>query len=359
MELHEIIAPLIAWYREVERPLPWRADRSPYHVWLSEIMLQQTRIEAVIPYYHRFLEAFPEISDLAMADDDHLLKLWEGLGYYSRARNLKKAAAAVVENYGGQLPDTAEQLKKLPGIGDYTAGAIASIAFGQPEPAIDGNVLRVYTRLTACGEDIAQTSTKKMVGDALREIYPSGDDAACLTQGLMELGQQICIPKGVPHCENCPLADLCRAHKEGSEQDFPVISPKAPRTILPRTVFILRREGKYALQRRPEGGLLAGLWEFPALDGVLDKAAAISWLAGQGLAPGELTAAPPARHIFTHREWEMCGWAADVSGEGPVDWMWATPEELNERYAIASAYRVYRSFVEKTEPQFPEKGRLS
>ena len=217
---------IIRWYKTARRNLPWRANATPYHVWLSETMLQQTRIETVIPYYERFLAQLPTIESLAAVDDEKLMKLWEGLGYYSRARNLKKAAQTVVASYDGVLPKTAQELQKLPGIGEYTAGAIASIAFGQPEPAVDGNVLRVIMRLTACDEDIAQPKVKKEVTQLLREIYPSGKDASNLTQGIMELGEVICIPNGEPKCAVCPLNSICCAHLNKETERYPVRSEK-------------------------------------------------------------------------------------------------------------------------------------
>lgn len=224
--------PLIArWYACARRDLPWRRTREPYHIWLSEIMLQQTRIEAVIPYYHRFLSRFPDIRALAQAEDAQLVKLWEGLGYYSRARYLKKAAVLIMERYGGELPRQAAELKKLPGIGDYTAGAISSIAFGEPEPAVDGNVLRVITRVLACGEDIRLAGTRSRITELLRRCYPAGEDAALLTEGIMELGETVCIPNGEARCRECPLQAHCLAHKNGIEAQFPVKSPMKKRRV--------------------------------------------------------------------------------------------------------------------------------
>ena len=215
--LPDAVSLIPEWYSAGRRLLPWRQDPTPYHTWIAEIMLQQTRIEAVIPYYERFLRELPDVSALAAVPEDRLLKLWEGLGYYSRARNLKKAALLLMEHYGGELPASAAELRKLPGIGDYTAGSIASISFGLPEPAVDGNVLRVMTRLLACADDIAAPATKRAVTELLRAHYPSGDDAALLTEGIMELGETVCLPNGSPLCERCPLRGLCLAHQEGKE----------------------------------------------------------------------------------------------------------------------------------------------
>ena len=220
--LPEAIARLLAWYSASRRLLPWRQDPTPYHTWIAEIMLQQTRIEAVIPYYERFLRELPDVSALAAVSEDRLLKLWEGLGYYSRARNLKKAALLLMERYDGELPASAVELRKLPGIGDYTAGSIASISFGLPEPAVDGNVLRVMTRVLACGDDIAAPATRRAVTELLRAHYPSGDSAALLTEGIMELGETVCLPNGIPGS-----ASLTGREKSSPTRSRPQKSPGA------------------------------------------------------------------------------------------------------------------------------------
>ena len=331
---------LVSWCEAVRRPLPWRLDPAPYHVWVSEIMLQQTRIEAVIPYYARFLAALPDIPALAAAEEDRLLKLWEGLGYYSRARNLKKAAQRVTAEYGGVLPREAAALKTLPGIGDYTAGAIASIAYGEPEPAVDGNVLRVLTRLLARADDIMQPKTRAQLAALLRENYPRGRDAGLLTEGIMELGETLCVPNGAPKCAACPLRGLCRAEALGETERFPVKAPPKPRRIEPRTVLLLRCGGRYAVRKREEPGLLAGLWEFPSLAGQLDAeavSAAVRALGGTvlGCAPcGE------ARHAFTHVEWHMRGFALTLEDELP-GLVWKTPEEIRRDCPFPTALRAY------------------
>ena len=337
-------ARLIPWYRAVRRPLPWRDEPTPYRVWISEIMLQQTRIEAVIPYYTRFLQELPDTAALAAVSEDRLLKLWEGLGYYSRARNLKKAAERIVTEYGGELPRTAAALRSLPGIGDYTAGAIASIACGEPEPAVDGNVLRVVMRLTACGDDVLSQKTKSRVTEALRAVYPSGEEAALLTEGLMELGETLCLPNGEPKCADCPLRSLCRAHRAGKAGDFPVRSPKKERRAEDKTVLLLRCGGRYALRRRPETGLLAGLWEFPNLPGKLDAQAVRAALAAQGLAVGEIRPCGEAKHVFTHVEWHMTGYIADIFAESG-EYVWKTPEEIRAEHALPTAFKAYRQFT--------------
>lgn len=344
--LTSLVEPLLAWYESERRPLPWRDDVSPYHVWLSEIMLQQTRIEAVIPYYERFLSVYPTVAALAAADDEQLMKLWEGLGYYSRARNLKKAAVRIVEQHGGELPADYNALCALPGIGAYTAGAIASIAFGLPEPAVDGNVLRVMTRLTADTSDIMKESTKRAVTAALREVYPTEpSDAACMTQALMELGERVCLPNGEPRCDECPLGFACRARAKGLTGQIPVRSPKKPRRIEMRTVFILVSDGRIALVKRPPSGLLAGLWEFPCVAAPMDKAQAAAHLRACGVRVRKLEKTVDAIHIFTHIEWHMQGYIAKCDGlidewdSRPLTLV--TPDELKSSYALPSAYRAY------------------
>lgn len=332
---------IIAWYAASRRVLPWREEPTPYHVWISEIMLQQTRIEAAIPYYQRFLRELPTVEALAAVEEDRLLKLWEGLGYYSRARNLKKAAVQLMESYGGVLPAQASELKKLPGIGDYTAGAIASIAYGQPEPAVDGNVLRVLMRLLACGEDIMEQKTRTRSSQLLRENYPRGEDAALLTEGIMELGETVCIPNGEPRCESCPLRGQCRAFAAGSVSDYPVKSPPKGRRIEQRTVLLLHCGGKYAICRRKEQGLLAGLWEFPNVLGALTEQEVLSLVREQGAQPLSCAPCGEAKHIFSHVEWHMTGWHVDCGCEAAA-FLWKTAEEIRDEYSIPTAFRFYQ-----------------
>jgi A/G-specific adenine glycosylase len=309
-------------------------------------MLQQTRIEAVIPYYERFLAAYPTVADLAAADDEHLMKLWEGLGYYSRARNLKKAAKQIVEQHGGKLPASYEALRALPGIGAYTAGAVASIAFGLPEPAVDGNVLRVVTRLTADESDVMKESTKKGVTEALRAVYPTEPaEAAAMTQALMELGERVCIPGGVPKCAECPLGVFCLSRQQGLTDRIPVRAPKKPRRIEERPVFLLWQDGKIALVKRPDTGLLAGLWEFPSTAEHADEASAARHLTEQGAHLTALSRSVDATHIFSHIEWHMRGYLA-VLAHAPTHWegrpiVLVTPDELTRSYAVPTAYRAF------------------
>ncbi len=335
------ILPLIAeWYEKNSRPLPWREDPTPYHVWVSEIMLQQTRIEAVIPYYHRFLREFPTVEALAEAEDDRLMKLWEGLGYYSRARNLKKAARVIVSDYGGVFPHTAEELRRLPGVGDYTAGAIASIAFGEPEPAVDGNVLRVLSRITASDCDIALEKTKRDARDSLRAVYPSGREARLVTEGLMELGEAVCIPIGMPKCDICPVRVGCRAYLTDTVHLYPQKSPKKPRRTEALTVLLLRDGDRYAIRKREGKGLLMGMWEFPNLTGHLTEEEVLSAAEKMGFTPASVRPLGEAKHIFTHVEWHMTGW--EITGAfAETDMTLADAETVRREYAFPTALRYY------------------
>lgn len=338
--LASMVAPLSAWYRENRRSLPWRDSPTPYHVWLSEVMLQQTRIAAVIPYYHRFLAAFPTVEALAAADDGTLMKLWEGLGYYSRARNLKAAAVRIVEAHGGELPADYGALLSLPGIGEYTAGAIASIAFGLPEPAVDGNVLRVIMRLCNCHDDISLPDTKKRVTEALRAVYPTGDEAGILTQAIMELGENVCIPAGRPRCMDCPLSPLCLGLAANTVDELPRKAPKKPRRIEEKTVFLIRCGDRYAVRLRPRGGLLGGLWEFPSVEGALTPEAATEAVRAMGVDVLDCRDAGRAKHIFTHVEWHMTGYLVTCDTP-PRGMAFVTAEEIARQYAIPRAFSYF------------------
>ena len=336
-EIVKTALPRIAdWYARSRRALPWREEPTPYKIWISELMLQQTRIEAVLGYYRRCLEELPDPAALAAVDEGRLLKLWEGLGYYSRARNLKKAAQTVMRDFGGELPRTAAELKKLPGIGDYTAGAIASIACGEPEPAVDGNVLRVLSRLLASEADILAPATKKAMSALLRAQYPAGEAAALTTEGLMELGEVICVPNGAPRCESCPLRGLCRARGSGTVERYPVKAPPRPRRIEARTVLLLRCGGRWAIRQREKKGLLAGLWEFPSEAGALDEAAL------RRRFPQALSVRPcgEAKHVFTHMEWHMEGWLLELPEELP-GYVWETAAEIRAGRSFPTALRAY------------------
>ena len=331
--------PLLAWYRANARDLPWRRTEDPYRIWVSEIMLQQTRVAAVLGYYARFLAAFPSVEALANAPEDHLMKLWEGLGYYSRARNLQKAAKTVVDM--GGFPDTYEGLLKLPGIGDYTASAIVSAAFGRREAAVDGNVLRVVTRLTDCHDDILDPRTKKAVRQQVLSVMPEeAADIRVFNQATMELGATVCVPNGPPKCDACPARDFCLGRIRGTAESLPVKRAKKARKIEEKTVFLLLREDKVALRRRPDSGLLAGLWEFPNVEGSLLEETAPAQVAAWGLEPKQWKSKLTAKHIFTHVEWHMTGYTLEVAGVGPEAFAWVDADGL-EAHAVPSAFARY------------------
>lgn len=339
--LDAVCQAVIGWYRENRKAYPWRVEPSGYHVWLSEIMLQQTRIETVLPYYERFLTQWPTVEALSKATEEKLLKQWEGLGYYSRVRNLSKAAKTVMTEYGGELPHKAEQLKKLPGIGEYTAGAIASIAYGEPEPAVDGNVLRVMMRLAANKEDVLLPATRRIVTEALKKVYPSGEEAGLLTEGLMELGEQICLPNGAPKCEHCPAAGYCAALKQGNQTDYPTRTAPKERRREEKTVLRLKCGQRYALVRRPEKGLLAGMWAFYHVDGHLTEQEVVSLLHKKGISPLSVVKLKNHRHLFSHIEWQMIGYEIEVAEPSP-HFIWKTKEEIRHDTAMATAFRPYR-----------------
>ena len=330
---------LLPWYQKNKRDLPWRTDREPYHIWLSEIMLQQTRVEAVKGYYIRFLETLPSIKALADCDDELLHKLWEGLGYYSRVRNLKKAAQVIVEQYNGTFPDTYSDILALPGIGEYTAGAVCSIAFGQKTPAVDGNVLRVLSRLQNDLSPIDLPDTKKKVRAALEAVYPEA--AGDFTQALMELGATLCGPNWKPRCDECPCREICMGYQQGTAESLPVKSPKKGKRQELRTVFILSCSGKYALEKRPNKGLLAGLWQFPNISGHLNTEEALSVVQDMGLSVREIYREVSRKHIFTHIIWDMKGIYLEVA-EPVSGFQWFTEEEIAQQAALPTAFRLFR-----------------
>lgn len=329
---------LLPWYERNKRQLPWREDKDPYHIWVSEIMLQQTRVEAVKGYYARFLQAVPNVEALAQAPDELLHKLWEGLGYYSRVRNMKKAAAILVSSYGGAFPKTYEQVLKLPGIGAYTAGAILSICFDEPVPAVDGNVLRVVARLTDDHTPVDEPVFKKQVSEKLQKVYPQ--EAGAFTQALMELGATVCGPNRKPDCGACPCKAFCLGSKNGSAEALPVKSPKKGKKIEKRTVFLCSCDGKYALQKRPDSGLLAGLWQFPNQVGMPDTQGVLEMAQQMGLHPKELHRIVKKKHIFTHIRWDMQGVYLEVTEPCP-DYTWMTPEQIREQAALPTAFRQF------------------
>lgn len=334
--------PLVGWYRENARLLPWRENPTPYRVWISEVMLQQTRVEAVKPYYHRFLAALPDIPALAAVPEEQLMKLWEGLGYYSRARNLQKAARQMMAEYGGQMPADYDSLLKLSGFGEYTAGAVASIAFGIPVPAVDGNVLRVFSRLLASGSDIMAPAVRKGYRRLLLETMPKeipGD----YNQALMELGATLCAPNSPPDCGVCPLSSFCRGYAAGNPAAFPVKAAKKERRLEEKTVFVILSPEGLLLRRRPEQGLLAGLWEFPWMEGFLSQPEASACLKQWGIAAEKFRTLRPAKHIFSHIEWRMNGVAVlcgkILPPEGMTLCRW---EDLETDYAVPSAFAAFK-----------------
>ena len=329
---------LLPWFDINKRDLPWRHTRDPYRVWLSEIMLQQTRVEAVRGYYQRFLEALPTVSDLAKADDGLLHKLWEGLGYYSRVRNLKKAALQIEEKYSGKFPQEYSAVLSLPGIGEYTAGAICSIVFNAPTPAVDGNVLRVISRLTDDDSPIDAPSYKKSVRQHLEKIYPAR--AGDFTQALMELGATVCGPNRKPDCDRCPCNEICLGYQRGTAQQLPVKQPKKVRRQEDWTVFILECGGTYALEKRKDTGLLAGLWQFPSQPGMLDTNAALDALEQMGLQSKELLRRLEKKHIFTHIQWNMCGYYIRVA-KPDENFQWFTADKINSFAALPTAFRQF------------------
>ncbi len=342
------LTPLTLWYGTHARDLPWRRTRDPYRIWVSEIMLQQTRVETVLPYYDRFLQALPDVAALASAPEALLLKLWEGLGYYSRVRNMQRAAKEIMTLYGGEFPREYDAIRALCGIGDYTAGAIASFAFDLPYPAVDGNVLRVAARLCCFEEDILSTKGKKALTAAVAEAQ-KGLSPALFNQAIMELGATVCLPNGAPKCALCPLADRCLAKAEGQERELPIRKKPAPRKREQKTVLILRIGDAVALQQRQQTGLLSGLFEPFCLDGLLDESAVRKALDSLGLSPLHVLPLGEAKHIFTHLEWHMTGFEVVLSEDDaarlPVGCFLAPRAEIDARFALPSAYSAYRAFM--------------
>lgn len=349
--LSQIGAPLLKWYDNGRRILPWRENPRPYYVWLSEIMLQQTRVEAVKPYFDNFIIHAPDIRALAEMEEDKLVKLWEGLGYYNRARNLQKAARIIMEEYGGTMPSEYEILLKLPGIGSYTAGAIASIAYGKAVPAVDGNVLRVLARLRLDGDDILSQKTKSRVEKELLEFI-SKDRPGDFNQALMELGAMVCLPNGEPKCNECPWETICQAHRFGKTSEYPKKKGKKARKIEEKTILVIQDGEKAAFRKRPKKGLLAGLYEFPMLEGHRTEEEVLKALNEIGLKVLHIKSIGGAKHIFSHKEWHMIGYAVRVDelenpeGAGALqDWLFIDKHEAREKYPIPSAYAAYAEYL--------------
>lgn len=351
-ELTGISKPLLKWYDENRRILPWREEATPYRVWVSEIMLQQTRVEAVKPYFERFMRALPDIGALAEAKEEELLKLWEGLGYYNRVRNLQKAAIQIVESYGGEMPASYEALLTLSGIGSYTAGAIASIAFGIRKPAVDGNVLRVVSRLRADERLISDAKVKLSVEEDLERMMPA-DRPGDFNQALMEIGACVCIPNGAPLCAECPLKEICKANRLGRQQEFPRKEGRKPRTIEEKTILLVRDGERIAVRKRKAKGLLAGLYEFPSLEGYRSAQEVAAFLNRNGISPIRIRQIEDAKHIFTHKEWHMKGYLIRVDelekglpGADTADWLMIEPQQTQTAYPIPSAFGAYSKYLD-------------
>lgn len=342
-QLYEMREPLVQWYRENKRDLPWRENPEAYRVWISEIMLQQTRVEAVKGYYDRFLKTLPDVQSLAEAEEDQLLKLWEGLGYYNRVRNMQKAARQIMVDYHGVFPSDYEEIRSLTGIGSYTAGAISSFAFGKPEPAVDGNVLRVLTRILADHSDIMKQSTKTKMEKALRKVIPA-DSPSDFNQGLIELGAIVCAPNGEPKCQECPVAHLCRAREEGRISEFPVKKKAKARRIEDKTILVFRDDEEIAIGKRDKKGLLAGLYELPNVPGHLSRKEVENYCKEIGLLPIRIKKLPAAKHIFSHVEWHMIGYdikVDELEKTNKKEFLFIHPGEIEKTYPIPAAFEMY------------------
>ena len=347
--LQILIEPLLNWFAGHARVLPWREEPTPYRVWVSEIMLQQTRVEAVKPYFERFTKRLPDVEALAECPEDELLKLWEGLGYYNRVRNMQKAAIQVMEEHGGKLPADYEKLLKLKGIGSYTAGAIASIAYQIPVPAVDGNVFRILTRVAADDTDIMKPSFRTLLEKELREVMQGMEMPGAFNQALMELGATVCVPNGAPKCEECPLSGVCLAHQNGKEMDYPKKAQKKPRKIEKKTVLVIRDGSRAAIRKRPAKGLLAGLYELPNLSGWLSQDEVLDWLKQEGLSPIRIRRLSDAKHIFSHIEWHMTGYVVlveELENDSGKDMLFIEPKRTEEEYPIPAAFSAYTAYLQ-------------
>ena len=379
-DLNQLVEPLLHWFWQCKRSLPWRDEPTPYHVWVSEIMLQQTRVEAVKPYYERFMKELPDVAALAGCPEEKLLKLWEGLGYYNRVRNLNAAAIQVMEEFAGVIPDDYDTLLNLKGIGHYTAGAIASIAYQKPVPAVDGNVLRVISRVTADDADIMKQPVRSHMEECLAELltgwqgknkmqgmFRPGD----FNQALMELGAIVCVPNGAPYCDKCPWNQLCEARRRGLIDKLPVKQKAKARKQVDLTVLIVRDGEKVAIHKRTQKGLLAGMYELPNLAGHWTPDEVLAYLKKSGYAPLRIQALEDAKHIFSHVEWNMKAYAVLIEEaesqteskrgtendsekksssrqENAIgnDWIFIDSEDAGKRYAIPAAFSYYTKYME-------------
>ena len=377
-DLKQLVQPLQNWFASNARVLPWRENPIAYYVWISEIMLQQTRVEAVKPYFDRFIRELPDVKALAECPEDKLLKLWEGLGYYNRARNLKIAANQIIEEYGGVIPSEYSELLKLKGIGSYTAGAIASIAYGKAVPAVDGNVLRVISRVTADDSDIMKQSVRSHMELRLLALMSESDDKlnekpddrsslipSIFNQALMELGATVCLPNGTPRCDACPWHDICEARKQNRIAELPVKTKAKARRIEEKTVFIIKDGEKLALHKRTNKGLLAGLYELPNTEGYLTEKEVLQYIEEKGYTPIRIQPVCDAKHIFSHVEWHMKGYVVflqanefeGICSEETLNeksenikekWLFVDVEETKQNYAIPSAFVKYTEYLNMT-----------
>ena len=332
---------ILKWYQDNKRELPWRKDINPYHVWISEIMLQQTRIEAVIDYYERFMKRIPDIKSLSEISEDELLKLWEGLGYYSRARNLKKAASIIMDKYNGEFPNTYQDILSLPGIGEYTAGAISSICFHLKEVAIDGNVMRVYCRVNNKDLDVGDLKVKKNIGEEIKNILP--EESGDFNQGIMELGEVICLPNGEPKCNQCPLKSRCLAFLNQRQTLIPRKIPKTEKLEEEYTLLLMKCKNKYALHKR-SNGLLKNMWEFPNVEGFLTTNEVKELIPNSKNIKLSIT----NTHIFTHKKWFMNSYTLEVDEMDP-NYSWYTIEEIEKTLALPSAFTPFLEEIKKCQ----------
>ncbi|RYL88910.1 A/G-specific adenine glycosylase [Sporolactobacillus sp. THM19-2] len=339
---------LLSWFHQNSRDLPWRRTKNPYYIWISEIMLQQTQVDTVIPYYQKFIERFPTIEALAHAPEEDVLKRWEGLGYYSRARNLQAGVREVAEKYGAQVPDEKKELLSIRGIGPYTAGALLSMAFGEPEPAIDGNVMRVMSRIFLIDADIARARTRKLFEQRVAAFIAETDPSA-FNQSLMDLGAMICRPKN-PNCGACPVRKYCKAYEEGVQQDYPVKSrAKKPRLADYAVLLISDSRGRLMIERRPSTGLLAGLWQFPMISmtghgkGHVRRSAEKTFGTRCDLHKTSFT----CTHRFSHLIWNLSLYTGKLDEADKMgNRHWVTPEQL-ERYPFPVPHQKVIEWMKK------------
>jgi len=335
--LQDIVQPLLKWYQDNRRELPWRRDREAYHVWISEIMLQQTKIEAVKKYYMEFMKELPTVEMLAEVSDDKLLKLWEGLGYYSRAKNLKKSAKIIMEEFKGNIPNSYQQLLKLPGIGEYTAGAIASICYNEKVTAVDGNVMRVISRVTGSKKDILLQETKKEIEEKLKIIMP--EESGLFNEALMELGEMVCLPNGTPKCHVCPLKNRCLAYQDNLIYEIPVRINKIKRKIEEKTIMVvITDDNQIAIEKRKEKGLLNGMYQLPNVEGYYSPKELKKLTEQWKLLVKEISFIGEEKHAFTHIDWMMKGYLIKVEQKNN-QFLWVSPAELKEVYPLPTVFQ--------------------